>query len=318
MVDFADYLKESREKAGLNQSELALEVGLTGSYISVLESRRKPPPSDTVLRRLANALGRPEEEMLEIAHLDRTPADIREKIRALDRRLKIEQKASRQFLFDLLPSSLWHFWRIRGYQEYGLARVRLDGRKKSILRKVLRRIGHLTTRSDFLEESRAAIEALPDEDRAVLLEVIPELVADEPRREAGAGAAANPAGPAFVPVPLVASPPGKRDAKPIRSIPVEAGHSAPDAFWLAARDGDMSPVVLKGDLLLVAPLGNPEAGDLVLARIAGRWTARWYHPGGGRDRALLTAGSPEVPPAETPLADLGGVILEIRRRLRGA
>ena len=70
MTDFATYLKRKRESAGLTQVELAGKVGLTGSYISILESRKKPPPSDTVLKRLARALEVGEDEILEVAHLD--------------------------------------------------------------------------------------------------------------------------------------------------------------------------------------------------------------------------------------------------------
>ena len=87
MADFAEYLRDARKRAGMNQIELAERVGLTGSYISVLEGRKKPPPSDKVLRRLADALEVSEDEMIEVAHLDKSPDDIRDRIRALDRSL---------------------------------------------------------------------------------------------------------------------------------------------------------------------------------------------------------------------------------------
>jgi transcriptional regulator with XRE-family HTH domain len=178
MSDFASYLREKRNAAGLNQSELAERIGLTGSYISVLESRKKPPPSDAVLKRMAKALGVDEEEIVEVAHLDRSPDDIRDRIRALDRRLKIERKVTKHLITGLLPSSLWHFGRVEGFHESAIEKLRLDPGKRRVLRKVLGKLTNLTSRDDFEEQSKIVIEALPAGDRSVLAEVLPELVRD--------------------------------------------------------------------------------------------------------------------------------------------
>ncbi len=311
MKDFATYLKEAREEAGLNQSELAGAVGLTGSYISVLESRRKPPPSDPVLRRLARALGRPEDEILEVAHLDRTPEDIRKKIRALDRHLTIERKLTRGLLSDILPSSLWHFWQVRGYQEAGLEKVRLDARKKRILRKVLNRIGHLTARADFEEESRLVIETLPAEDRAVLAEVLPELVRGLPDAEPGP---ARNAAPAAATLPLYRVPrSGKSQSAraALAKVAVAPEDAVTGRYFLKTPDSDMSPRVEEGDLLLVDPAAPPTDGALALVRIDKRVTVREIHA--AKQGYLLVAANAAT--AKAGKKGVLGLIIEIRRRL---
>jgi transcriptional regulator with XRE-family HTH domain len=276
MADFATFLRSAREEAGLNQSELAERVGLTGSYISVLESRKKPPPSDAVVKRLADALGVPEEEFLEVAHLDRSPEDIRQKLRALDRHLRLERKVTKRLLTDLLPSSLWHFGRVSGFHEAALEKLRLDGRKKRILRRVLGKLSPLSSRDDFLAESRVVIEALPVEERAVLVEVLPEL-AIEP-------AAADPA-------------PNRADAETIH----------------VATADDALPGIEPGDRLVVDPAAKPEPGKLVLVAVGGRPTVRRALK--GKRGPLFVAADPEAPPVEGRAADVLGVVVEIRRRV---
>lgn len=76
-------LKDEREKKNLSQVELARKAGLTGSYISTLEARRKPPPSDAVIKRITRVLGIDPKALLAVAHLERTPEDIREHLRQL-------------------------------------------------------------------------------------------------------------------------------------------------------------------------------------------------------------------------------------------
>lgn len=89
---FAGILKEAREKTGLSQVELAQKVGLTGSYISILEARRKPPPSDPVIKKLAHALNVDTNRFLTIAHLERTPSDVRERVLKLTKLVQKPRK----------------------------------------------------------------------------------------------------------------------------------------------------------------------------------------------------------------------------------
>jgi phage repressor protein C with HTH and peptisase S24 domain len=74
-------LREHRERAGIRQTELAEKVGVTGPYISLLESGKRPPPSDHVTLRIERVLGMPPKTLLRLAHIDRTPEDIRRVLR---------------------------------------------------------------------------------------------------------------------------------------------------------------------------------------------------------------------------------------------
>ena len=77
LPNFARVLRFYRRKAGLKQSELADKVGVTGPYISLLESGKRPPPTDEVTRRIETTLGIAAETLLQLAHISRTPEDIR-------------------------------------------------------------------------------------------------------------------------------------------------------------------------------------------------------------------------------------------------
>jgi transcriptional regulator with XRE-family HTH domain len=104
---FADFLRAAREKAGITQAALAARCRLTGSYISLLESGRKPAPSDRVVKRLAEALDLPAGSALEVAHLDRAPEDLR---RALDRLRKDavrQQEWGDRLAEEVFPVSIW-------------------------------------------------------------------------------------------------------------------------------------------------------------------------------------------------------------------
>ncbi len=52
---FGETLKALREKAGVSQNQLGDKTGLTGSYFCMLESGKKPAPSDEVVKKIAAA-----------------------------------------------------------------------------------------------------------------------------------------------------------------------------------------------------------------------------------------------------------------------
>jgi SOS-response transcriptional repressor LexA len=103
---FAQLLKEEREKKGLSQVELARKAGLTGSYISILEAQRKPPPSDAVIKKLARVFGTDPKPLLSVAHLERTPEDIREHLRQLSGNIKASNKSTGWLAGILSPFSM--------------------------------------------------------------------------------------------------------------------------------------------------------------------------------------------------------------------
>src|SRR5678815_3017938 len=78
--DFAAELKRGRVAAGLSQAELGERAGLTGSYVCMLELRRKPAPAPDVVSALAKALHVDEQRMQERAALERTPEPVRQRV----------------------------------------------------------------------------------------------------------------------------------------------------------------------------------------------------------------------------------------------
>ena len=77
MSTFAELLRRKRLDVGLQQAELAGKVGVTASYVSLLECGKRPSPSDEVTRSIERALGLAPNELVRLAHLERTPSDIR-------------------------------------------------------------------------------------------------------------------------------------------------------------------------------------------------------------------------------------------------
>lgn len=51
-----DELRKARKKAGMTQEDLAFAAGIDRSYVSLLETNRKSPTVDTLLR-VCKALG---------------------------------------------------------------------------------------------------------------------------------------------------------------------------------------------------------------------------------------------------------------------
>ncbi|MCE7975328.1 MAG: XRE family transcriptional regulator [Leptolyngbya sp. PLA1] len=68
---FGSLVREARLRAGLTQEALATRVGCAKSYLSVIESGHRPPPSDDVVRRLEEAMSLPEGVLRRKADLGR-------------------------------------------------------------------------------------------------------------------------------------------------------------------------------------------------------------------------------------------------------
>jgi transcriptional regulator with XRE-family HTH domain len=75
-MEFGDRLRELRHGKGLNQRELADEVGIDFTYLSKIETGKMSPPSQDTIRKLADVLGADLDELLVLA--GRVPDDVKE------------------------------------------------------------------------------------------------------------------------------------------------------------------------------------------------------------------------------------------------
>lgn len=77
---FAEALSHYRKATGLRQADLAQAVDVTGSYVSLLEAGKRPPPTDEVTQAMERVLRLEPGVLVRLAHLERTPKDIREQL----------------------------------------------------------------------------------------------------------------------------------------------------------------------------------------------------------------------------------------------
>jgi len=78
-VSLGKIIRQRREERKLTQDQVAERVGISKPYLSGIETDRvKNPPSDGVLERLEQALGFGDDDLRKMAHLARTPPDVRQ------------------------------------------------------------------------------------------------------------------------------------------------------------------------------------------------------------------------------------------------
>ncbi len=317
MQDFAALVLEARTRKGLTQAEAATAAGLTPSYLSVLENRKKRPPSDEVCRRLARALDIPEERILEVAHLERAPAPLRNRLRSLATTLRRERRSMTSMLGSLLAPFLAAG--PPGLLDGALETTGLTARRRRRLRDVLGAIGTGATSAQELER---LLEELPERERSQLLD---GLTRELSRRTLG-GPASQPSSTAGSPATPTAPPHAPAHAPPLLFSAPRRAHapSTPYLLELASESCAGVPELQPGDLVLVDPRTRPREGDLLLFVGEGepsvrRWWPRARPPGGvdprpspqphldGMDAASFAA-----------LWDRAGagVVIEIRRRAR--
>jgi len=174
---FADFLRAGREQAGLTQAALAAKCRLTGSYISLLESGKKPAPSDRVVKRLAAALSLPPEEALEVAHIDRAPEDLRRALERLRGQAMREQLLRERTAEAVFPFSLWNL------VPSGTSGKYRGGIVPTMEAEVIHAIDHLVEMArqaldlpTLRAESRRVLEGLPPEKRRKILDAVPALL----------------------------------------------------------------------------------------------------------------------------------------------
>ena len=174
---FAALLRDGREAAGLTQAALAERCHLTGSYISLLESGSKPPPSDKVVLRLARALSLDAQALLEVAHLDRAPADLRKAHEALRRRERIEREMRERTAELLLPWSVWSAFSAGGTlpRLRGASAPNLDAEVVRALESLQEAARGAADTAGFHREAKRILEGLSERKRRRIVEAAPLL-----------------------------------------------------------------------------------------------------------------------------------------------
>lgn len=236
MEDFAAHLVEARKRAGLTQTQLASAAGLTPSYLSFIENRKKPPPSDAVCLRLATALELPAEALLERAHLERAPKELRARVQDLTSSLHREQSSVRSFLEGLLSPFL--FSGPPGYADSAMDVLALSPARRRRIQEAARRGGDTAKRRE--QEIRKLLADLSPAELRAVASRLPLLLEGQPPH----------------PIPVLSE------------IPKEGSERAQQPFILVLQGEHLGSLSFPspGDHVLIAPHIQPAAGDLLLIR----------------------------------------------------
>ncbi|MDP8926689.1 MAG: helix-turn-helix domain-containing protein [Actinomycetota bacterium] len=73
-MTFGEQIKELRKAQGISQRELAEQAEIDFTYLSKIENNRMEPPSESVIQRIAGALGANADKLLVLA--DKFPSDL--------------------------------------------------------------------------------------------------------------------------------------------------------------------------------------------------------------------------------------------------
>lgn len=303
--DFASALKAARKAAGLTQMALGRMAGLTGSYISMLEKRRRPPPSETKIRRIAKALDMPAGPLLEIAALERAPR-LRRHVERIDR----ERTAARRDRDRLLTTSLFHAAHRKGVLNPYAAFLDLPPGQRTLLGQLIGRFRRVKSVTEAEERAEELLEDTAPEDRALLVQVVPDLLstdeADDKRTPA------PPPAPTGVPVHAHLD----RSDPPSDHWFVDPRHAHEEVFFYAVGDDTGWPRIEQGDLLLVDPISRARPGDWVAFRHRDADHVRSFHPQG--DQVRLESLGRDAPPIRMPARQFTpiGVVIWQTRSLR--
>ena len=83
-LDIGSIVKSRREQLGLTQDQVAEHTGISKPYLSNIETGKiKNPPTDSVLEAIEQTLQFEPGDLIRIAHLERTPTDIRQEFESL-------------------------------------------------------------------------------------------------------------------------------------------------------------------------------------------------------------------------------------------
>lgn len=291
MQDFAALLVDARTRARLTQAQLAVSAGLTPSYLSFIENRKKPPPSDDVCRRLAKVLGIPEKTVLEIAHMERAPEALRKRLSSLTHTLKKERGTRTRLLKSLLSPFL--FAGPPGFRESAVDALGISPARRRRMKEVLAAVGR--SRQDREKEVSRIVDELPERERNQLLEKLPEMLG----RDRASASHREPT---------------------LRYAPPGADEIVGGAYRLmvTADVASEAEELTEGDAIVVDPRVRPGLDDLLVLRGAEDYHVRRLEASGEGFR--LSPGDDETLTADELSARLdqlcAGTVIEVRRPLR--
>jgi repressor LexA len=80
-MSLGEIIRNKREELGLTLDEVGSRIGFSKPYLSTIETGRvNNPPSDELLQKLEKVLGFEPGVLLYLAHMERLPADIRQRV----------------------------------------------------------------------------------------------------------------------------------------------------------------------------------------------------------------------------------------------
>ncbi len=315
-MDFPQALKDARTRAMLRQSELARRCGLTSSYISLLESGKKPPPSEKVVRNLAAALGLNPEPLIELANIGKAPESMKKKVESLEEGLKKQKRLNSKMMNHLVPMSLFTMAGHEGSFETAFEGIfRGLGRSSAALKKAFLKLRGQGSFEEFREDSRELIEKLGDEEKESLVEKI----AGVPPGRVDSPPAGQFSLPVYASVPV--PPAASAEVPALRTEQVPGTWFTEGRYFYAAQDDTMFPRIEKGDLLLADEGISPRTGDIALALVSGAsMVAKFMDTG---DSIELSPVNPLVPPRRFAKGDsaregvrICATVLRVVRNLR--
>ncbi len=74
-MEFGQRLRDLRKQKNLSQRDLAARVGIDFTYLSKIEGGRSDPPSEVIIRRIAQVLEADEDELINLA--GKVPKDLK-------------------------------------------------------------------------------------------------------------------------------------------------------------------------------------------------------------------------------------------------
>ncbi len=263
---FAKVLREIRLRVGISQTELGDRVGLTGSYISQLESGLRRPLIGRRIEALCQALGVPPDELQEAAELERSSPIVRRKIEAMQRERQKVTRARNRFIAQIL----FHLAHIDEDEALDLSPI--PTAQHGLVEKLIRRASDMDSMKQIERELNLLFEGVAAKDSDRLMHTLP-IVFQRLRSSTS---------DSLPPTTVLAMNDGVR-VFPIRenftddvadqNVPSVFGpaESAPttlseNAFWFRIANDESYPRYFKNDLVLLDPNHPAEDGDWCVLR----------------------------------------------------